>query len=46
MENIARTILVSMIDSSSENPQLVAVITIDEPKGQNAYGGVWAGPSL
>ena len=28
----------------SENPQLVAVITIDEPKGQNAYGGIWAAP--
>ena len=28
----------------SENPQLVAVITIDEPRGQNAYGGIWAAP--
>ena len=37
--------IVSMIGFlPSENPQLVAVITIDEPKGQNAYGGVWAAP--
>ena len=28
----------------SENPQLVAVITIDYPKGKNAYGGRWAAP--
>ena len=37
--------IVSMIGFlPSEDPQLVAVITIDEPKGQNAYGGVWAAP--
>jgi cell division protein FtsI/penicillin-binding protein 2 len=37
--------IVSMIGFlPSENPQLVVIITIDEPKGQNAYGGVWAAP--
>jgi len=28
----------------SESPQLVSVITIDYPKGANAYGGRWAAP--
>ena len=30
----------------TENPQLVSVITIDYPKGPNAYGGRWAAPTF
>jgi len=30
----------------TENPQLVSVITIDYPKGSNAYGGRWAAPTF
>ena len=30
----------------SEMPELVSVITIDYPKGPNAYGGRWAAPTF
>ena len=30
----------------SDQPQLLSVITIDYPKGPNAYGGTWAAPTF